>query len=492
GQPVICKDQLEEWSTSESHLFEEALDKYSKVFPDILSDYMPWKTHKSLVEMYYFWKTTDRYVRQRRTKLAAQEHKLKQVYIPNYSKPNPSVLYNGPDKGGRGCEGCPATTSPQWYAWGPQNLLYRLCTSCWTYWKRYGGLKNLVSKERQAASRTSSQTSGSTSETDSKSMVITDGPVGSTASVSHCSLSFCACPMKSPSIPYFAFLILQTSVPSQSAMRYAEGGGVPAALVSGPRGTLCFRTPSVIRLARVLCPELVRPILLARRPGKPAETTATGGSSSISGSGDAVADSLSFAALRTAVEPLLSRLPDPTVLLVRPRRIAPLDCVINNLAERKGIPLRRIDFSHALGSASQLNGPVLTAGKRLRSPSGGNELNGTGTSGTKREMGDLLNGTQPVQEDNTSTSPPPCKKQATTGATGGTRTDPSNGIIIVPDGPVEKESDLPDKAYHCCRQLHTPTYCGAPGYLFMNTGLSYIKKLYKDTERKVAGKRQSQ
>ncbi|TGZ52044.1 hypothetical protein CRM22_010703 [Opisthorchis felineus] len=432
GQPVVCKDQLEEWSTSESHLFEEALDKYSKVFPDILSDYMPWKTHKSLVEMYYFWKTTDRYVRQRRTKLAAQEHKLKQVYIPNYSKPNPSVLYNGPEKGGRGCEGCPATTSPQWYAWGPQNLLYRLCTSCWTYWKRYGGLRNLVSKgsgsnsssgrpcpeqraqERQAASRTSSQTSGSTSETDSKPMVIADGPVGSTAS---------------------------TSIPSQSAMRYAEGSGVPAALVSGPRGTLCFRTPSIIRLARVLCPELVRPVLLARRPGKPAETTATGGSSSISGSGDAVADSLSFAALRTTVEPLLSRLPDPTVLLVRPRRIAPLDCVINNLAERKGIPLQRIDFSHALGSASQLNGPILAAGKRLRSPSGGNELNGTGASSTKREMGDLLNGTQPVQEDNTSTSPPPCKKQATTGATGGTRTDPSNGIIIVPDGPVEKEEN---------------------------------------------------
>ncbi|KAF5400283.1 hypothetical protein PHET_06319 [Paragonimus heterotremus] len=146
GQPVVCRDQLEDWSPSEAHLFEEALDKYSKVFPDILSDYLPWKTHKSLVELYYFWKTTDRYVRQRRTKLAAQEHKLKQVYIPNYSKPSPSVLYNGSDKSGRGCEGCAATSSSQWYAWGPQNLLYRLCSSCWTYWKRYGGLQNLTPK----------------------------------------------------------------------------------------------------------------------------------------------------------------------------------------------------------------------------------------------------------------------------------------------------------------------------------------------------------
>ncbi|KAF8561125.1 hypothetical protein P879_08394 [Paragonimus westermani] len=146
GQPVVCRDQLEDWSPSEAHLFEEALDKYSKVFPDILSDYLPWKTHKSLVELYYFWKTTDRYVRQRRTKLAAQEHKLKQVYIPNYSKPSPSVLFNGSDKVGRGCEGCAATSSSQWYAWGPQNLLYRLCSSCWTYWKRYGGLQNLTPK----------------------------------------------------------------------------------------------------------------------------------------------------------------------------------------------------------------------------------------------------------------------------------------------------------------------------------------------------------
>lgn len=29
----------------------------------------------------------------------------------------------------------------QWYAWGPSHLNCRLCHTCWTYWKRYGGLK---------------------------------------------------------------------------------------------------------------------------------------------------------------------------------------------------------------------------------------------------------------------------------------------------------------------------------------------------------------
>lgn len=29
----------------------------------------------------------------------------------------------------------------QWYAWGPAHMNCRLCQSCWTYWKKYGGLK---------------------------------------------------------------------------------------------------------------------------------------------------------------------------------------------------------------------------------------------------------------------------------------------------------------------------------------------------------------
>ena len=34
-----------------------------------------------------------------------------------------------------------ASQSSQWYAWGPVHMQCRLCVHCWTYWKKYGGLK---------------------------------------------------------------------------------------------------------------------------------------------------------------------------------------------------------------------------------------------------------------------------------------------------------------------------------------------------------------
>lgn len=58
------------------------------------------------MELYYFWKTTEKYLRHRKNKLALQDQKLKQVYIPNYSKPNAAVLYNRTDANDRGCECC--------------------------------------------------------------------------------------------------------------------------------------------------------------------------------------------------------------------------------------------------------------------------------------------------------------------------------------------------------------------------------------------------
>jgi hypothetical protein len=68
-------------------LFEEALEKYGKDFNDIRNDFLPWKTLKNIIEYYYMWKTTDRYVQQKRVKAVEAESKLKQVYIPNYNKP---------------------------------------------------------------------------------------------------------------------------------------------------------------------------------------------------------------------------------------------------------------------------------------------------------------------------------------------------------------------------------------------------------------------
>lgn len=155
--PVLCRDEMEEWSASEANLFEEALDKYGKDFNDIRQDFLPWKTLKNIIEYYYMWKTTDRYVQQKRVKAVEAESKLKQVYIPNYNKPNPAALNNNKggivngssngssesvvSLGGKACESCSVTVSSQWYAWGPTHMQCRLCQVCWNYWKRYGGLK---------------------------------------------------------------------------------------------------------------------------------------------------------------------------------------------------------------------------------------------------------------------------------------------------------------------------------------------------------------
>lgn len=136
--PVLCRDEMEEWSASEANLFEEALEKYGKDFNDIRADFLPWKSLKSIVEYYYMWKTTDRYVQQKRVKAVEAEFKLKQVYIPNYNKNEASLSTSA---AGRPCESCYANTSGSWYSWGPAHMQCRLCSSCWPYWKKFGGLK---------------------------------------------------------------------------------------------------------------------------------------------------------------------------------------------------------------------------------------------------------------------------------------------------------------------------------------------------------------
>ena len=80
--PVLFKDELEDWSTIETKFFEEGLEKFGKDFYHIKNELLPWKTLRSVVEYYYMWKTTDRYVTRKRLK-ETQDHKLPQIYIPN-------------------------------------------------------------------------------------------------------------------------------------------------------------------------------------------------------------------------------------------------------------------------------------------------------------------------------------------------------------------------------------------------------------------------
>uniref|UniRef100_A0A4W3IV32 Metastasis-associated protein MTA1 n=1 Tax=Callorhinchus milii TaxID=7868 RepID=A0A4W3IV32_CALMI len=164
GGPVLCRDEMEEWSASEANMFEEALEKYGKDFSDIRQDFLPWKALTSIVEYYYMWKTTDRYVQQ------------VNVFV---NKPNPnqinvnstvakSAMVNGaavPGQNGgagRACESCYTTQSYQWYSWGPPNMQCRLCATCWNYWKKYGGLKmpTRLEGERPGPNRSSANPHG--------------------------------------------------------------------------------------------------------------------------------------------------------------------------------------------------------------------------------------------------------------------------------------------------------------------------------------------
>ncbi len=66
--PVLCRDEMEDWSSAEASLFEEAIQKYGKDFNDIKKDFLPWKSMKNIIEYFFMWKTTDRYVQQKRIK----------------------------------------------------------------------------------------------------------------------------------------------------------------------------------------------------------------------------------------------------------------------------------------------------------------------------------------------------------------------------------------------------------------------------------------
>ncbi|KAI1229733.1 Metastasis-associated protein MTA2, partial [Lamprotornis superbus] len=238
GGPVLCRDEMEEWSASEAMLFEEALEKYGKDFNDIRQDFLPWKSLASIVQFYYMWKTTDRYIQQKRLKAAEADSKLKQVYIPTYTKPNPNQIISvgsKPGVNGAGfqkglsCESCHsqcASQSPQWYAWGPPNMQCRLCASCWIYWKKYGGLKTPTQLEGVTRSASEPHSRGHLSRPEAQSLS-----------------------------PY-----------TTSASR--------AKLLAKNRQTFLLQTTRLTRLSRRLCRDVLQPRRAARRPYAPINANA--------------------------------------------------------------------------------------------------------------------------------------------------------------------------------------------------------------------------
>ncbi|KAK2150440.1 hypothetical protein LSH36_405g02071 [Paralvinella palmiformis] len=253
--PVLCRDEMEEWSASEANLFEEALDKYGKDFNDIRQDFLPWKSLKSIVEYYYMWKTTDRYVQQKRIKAAEAESKLKQVYIPNYNKPNPAQItgkMNGLEGGGRACESCYTTNSNQWYHWGPMHMQCRLCAMCWVYWKKYGGLKMPT---RLDGDRPPPNQRPASQESVERLAQITQGPIR----MHRCTIAGCGKEFRLK-----AHLARHLATAHGLAIR----AGSPRPVMK-TRAAFCLITTPLTRISRQVCADVLKIRRAARQPLQP-------------------------------------------------------------------------------------------------------------------------------------------------------------------------------------------------------------------------------
>ncbi|KAH8402715.1 hypothetical protein KR215_008055, partial [Drosophila sulfurigaster] len=283
--PVLCRDEIEDWSASEANLFEEALDKYGKDFNDIRQDFLPWKTLKQIIEYYYMWKTTDRYVQQKRVKAVEAELKLKQVYIPQYnnngkgnganvkagSGGGQGGIYNGTTNGGadlsnngKPCESCGTTKSSQWNSFSNGHLACRLCQTCWDYWRKYGSMKSAhkgdandgEAKKKTAITATPAAALASTGATTVVDLN-DDEKVSdlSNRQLHRCSIVNCGKEFK-----------LKTHL----ARHYAQAHGI--AISSGsPRPIMKTRTAFYLhtnpmtRVARIVCRSIVKPKKAARQ-----------------------------------------------------------------------------------------------------------------------------------------------------------------------------------------------------------------------------------
>ncbi|XP_029454678.1 metastasis-associated protein MTA1 isoform X4 [Rhinatrema bivittatum] len=364
GGPVLCRDEMEEWSASEANLFEEALEKYGKDFTDIQQDFLPWKSLTSIIEYYYMWKTTDRYVQQKRLKAAEAESKLKQVYIPNYNKPNPNqinvnnvkpgvvngtaVQGVGQNTGaGRACESCYTTQSYQWYSWGPPNMQCRLCASCWTYWKKYGGLKmpTRLDGERPGPNRNNM-----------------DMHWWCTAAFS---LSPHGLPVRNSGSPKFAMKTRQA---------------------------FYLQTTKLTRIARRLCRDILRPWYAARHPYMPINSAAIKAECTTRLPEAAKSPLILKQVVRKPLEAVLRYLEThPCPPKPDPGKSTPIS--INNLTPAKSSPVINNGSPTILGKRSyeQHNGMDGNMKKRLLMPS-----RGVPNHGQTRQMGPsrnlLLNG----------------------------------------------------------------------------------------------------
>lgn len=164
GGPILCRDEMEEWTSGEAALFEEGIRKHGKEFNEIQQEYLPWKSISSIIEYYYMWKTTDKYVQQKRLKAQEGDSKVTQIFIPSSNTAinltlavQASSQYQVTPTGSLVspnymCESCFCKESVLWYPWGTAtNCKLYLCKDCWVYWKKCGGLKKSTKSSEASA-----------------------------------------------------------------------------------------------------------------------------------------------------------------------------------------------------------------------------------------------------------------------------------------------------------------------------------------------------
>jgi len=127
--PVLCRDEMEDWSSAEANLFEEAIEKYGKDFNDIKKDFLPWKSMRNLIEYFFMWKTTDRYVQQKRIKALEAESKLKQVYVPAFTRKSTRVSGPNGETMVLGKEASEAYPDLKKYSWSLFKKYNKFCPS---------------------------------------------------------------------------------------------------------------------------------------------------------------------------------------------------------------------------------------------------------------------------------------------------------------------------------------------------------------------------
>lgn len=162
----------------------------------------------------------------------------------------------------------------QWYAWGPTHLNCRLCHACWSYWKKYGGLKiasrlaeNDVDAVKKKASTPLSTVPGVTAVAPVNTITINDvdGPadanIGNNNDLSN----------RSPHKCSIVNCDKEFKVKAHLARHYAQAHGI--AIRSGsPRPIMKTRTAFYLhttgatKVSRRLCRHIIRSKKAARQP----------------------------------------------------------------------------------------------------------------------------------------------------------------------------------------------------------------------------------